>query len=74
MLAVHALYHKNIQSNHFLITLNIIRSSVGGTIGAPCYIKERLVSSVPLVTSTSNKSKLVLYSVRMLYTTKITSL
>ena len=65
-------------SDSTTIVLNIIRSSVGRfcirkcTIGAPCYIKEfpkvRLVSSVPLVTSTCfifNTSKLVLYSLKI---------
>ena len=39
-------------SDSITIVLNIIRSSVEGTIGAPCYIKEGLVLSVPLVTGT----------------------
>ena len=39
-------------SDSITIVLNIIRSSVGGTIGASCYTKEGLVLSVPLVTGT----------------------
>ena len=70
-------YHDSMETCHdsdsIMIVLNIIRSSVGrfcihkSTIGAPCHIKElpkvRLVSSVPLVTSTCstfNMSKLLL--------------
>ena len=67
-------YHDSMETCHDSDSItNVIRSSVGRfcmckcTIGAPCYIKElpkvRLVSSVPLVTSTYftfNTSKSVL--------------